>query len=433
MMLPFRRSVRLCWLMLTAMAQAQTLVPLDSRPATSTLPAAIASLGMQAVHVPPRALLGTARQGADYNQLLAWLQAQPTTGPLIVSLDALAYGGLVQSRTSTLSASEVLARLAPLRERAKQQPIYAFITLPRSPDATDRARNLAIARQMMHWAADGTFTELHVTWDDALPASPAPQEGAELAKDAPPNVQIYPGTDEVLSSLVARALAPKPSSVQVEYSDPVSQDKITKYDGIALSESVRLHAQAAGYEVRSEQSSPLILYIYNGGEPRKSALRISALLRQAAKQGRWVAVADVNTVNMGNSRLWADLTTLRRTPALAALAAWGTPGNNIGTALAHSKVVLAGADPLRQDALLAREYTNDVLYSGLLRAELRKAVPDAQLSQPGGLQKAEQVLYGLAQQHFPLEMEQNYTLQDVTLPWQRSFEWDFRVQQHQNQ
>ncbi|MCV6021900.1 DUF4127 family protein, partial [Escherichia coli] len=86
-------------------------------------------------------------------------------------------------------------------------------------DATNRARNLAVAREMVAWARAGVFRELHVTWDDALPGSPAPTEGAALAAEAPPHVHIYPGADEVLSLLVARALAPTERTVRVEYSD----------------------------------------------------------------------------------------------------------------------------------------------------------------------------------------------------------------------
>ena len=396
-------------------AQAQTLLPLDSRPATSTLPANIAGLLSRDVRLAPANLLGTAQQGADNAALHGWLAAQPTTGPLIVSLDALAYGGLVQSRTSPISAEEALARLAPLRERAAQQPIYAFITLPRSPESVDRPRNFAVAQQMVGWAAEGIFKELHITWDDALPGSPAPQEGATLAENAPANVLVYPGADEVLSSLVARALAPDPASLKVEYSDPGKADAVIKYEGIPLSKSVALHAQATGFTL-SDQAAALTLYVYNGGDTRKAALRISALLRT----GR-VAVADVNAVNQGNSKLWADLATLRRPANLASLAAWGTPGNNIGTALAHAKLVLPGADPVRQDALLAREYANDIIYSAQLRPEIRKAVPEALLALP----PADQKVQALAQPAFPLRLGRSYSLQDASFPWGRSFEWRF--------
>ena len=289
-------------LLLASPGLAQVLLPLDSRPATSTLPAAIAGLNGAPVSLLPVGLLGNAQRGADPARLQAWLDAQPTQGPLIVSLDALAYGGLVQSRTSPLSAAEALARLAPLRARAQAQPTYAFITLPRSPDATNRARNLDVVRQMIGWAAEGVFKELHVTWDDALPGSPAPQEAAALSSGAPANVRFYPGADEVLASLVARALSPERARLRVEYSDPSKQDAVIKYEGIALSASVALHAQASGLELSADadrNTAPLLtLYVYNGGDSRQAALRVSALLRGGAK----VAVADVNAVNQGNSR-----------------------------------------------------------------------------------------------------------------------------------
>ena len=329
-------------LLAASSAHAQILLPLDSRPATSTLPAAIAGLISADVRLAPSWLLGTAKAGADEAPVEAWLRTQAARPslPLIVSLDALAYGGLVQSRTSALSVDEALARLAVLRVKAKAQPIYAFITLPRSPDATNRPRNLAVAREMLAWANEGIFKELHVTWDDALPGSPAPTEGAALAKTAPANVRVYPGADEVLSSLVARALAPEAATLQVEYSDPGKAGAVIKYEGIPLTRSVELHAQASGFTLRpagpSGPPAALTLYVYNGGDTRQAALRISALLRSGK-----VAVADVASVNQGNPRLWADLSTLRRPAGLVALAAWGTPGNNLGTALSARQGLFA--------------------------------------------------------------------------------------------
>ncbi|ULH15678.1 DUF4127 family protein [Deinococcus sp. KNUC1210] len=418
-------------------ASAQTLIPLDSRPATSTLPAQIAALGGGPVHLPPPDLLGTAARGADPAALLAWLKAQPTDGPLIVSLDALGYGGLVQSRSSRDSVETVMARLQAVRDwgASSGQPVYAFIVLPRQPDAVDRARNLEVAQRMVQWAREGVFKELHVTWDDALPGSPAPQEGAALAKDAPPNVLVYPGADEVLSSLVARADAPQAATLVVEYSQPDKAAAVIRYEGIALDLSVALHAQAAGWQVTAGQPEPirtpfggegvrapdaraLTLYVFNGGDARAAALRVSQLLRRGP-----VAVADVEKVNVGNLRVWADLYTLKRPQDLSSLAAWGTPGNNLGTVLAHAKLVAAGVPSDSQDALLAREYANDIVYSSQLRAQLRTLIPDADL--PGS--NAPGVLEGLAQTYFPLEFKSSYALESASFPWNRSFEADLEL------
>lgn len=416
-----RHALLLAALFLTAQAGAQTLVPLDSRPATRVLPALIAGLRGGDVSVPPAELLGNATRGADPAALADWLSAQPTDRPLVAALDTFAYGGLVQSRTSALSAQEALARLEPLRSWAARtgQPVYAFVTLPREPDAVDRARNLAVVRALLGWAREGVFRELHVTWDDALPGSPAPAEGAALAQEAPANVRVYPGADEVLSLLVARALAPAEKTLRVEYSDPAKAREIIRYEGISLVQSALNHAQAGGFRVVASGAADLTLYVYNGGDPRQAAVRVSALLRRGP-----VAVADVAQVNLGNARLWRDLATLRQHAGLRSLAAWGTPGNNLGTALAHARLTLEGADPLRQDALLAREYANDVIYSAEVRAALRRAIPEAKLNTPAGQAR----LLELARDHFPLRVGLTYRLEDASLPWGRSFEWDFRLE-----
>ncbi|MBB5376249.1 hypothetical protein HNQ07_001706 [Deinococcus metalli] len=405
-------------LLLSGVAGAQTLIPLDSRPATRVLPALIAGLEGGAPHVPPSDLLGTAQRGADPLALGAWLEVQPVDGPLVVALDAVAYGGLVQSRTSALTVPEALARLELVRawHARTDQPVYAFITLPREPDATDRARNLEVVRAMIGWAREGVFAELHVTWDDALPGSPSPAEGAALAQDAPANVRVYPGADEVLSMLAARALSPRGRTLRVEYSDPGAAQAVMRYEGIPLTQSAVNHAHASGFEVTESGPADLTLYVYNGGDARRAAIRVSSLLRAGP-----VAVADVAQVNTGNPRLWADLSTLRQTANLEALAAWGTPGNNLGSALAHAKLALDGASAVRQDALLAREYANDVIYSARVRALLRRALPESALAG----QDAQAQLLTLAKEFFPLRVGNEYTLKDAFLPWGRSFEWEF--------
>lgn len=412
------------------------LLPLDSRPATSDLPARIAALSGEEVSVAPTSLLGTRERGADASALGAWLDAQDG-GPLVVALDALAYGGLVQSRASDVSVAEALRRLDAVRSwrQRTNRPVYAFITLPRQPDARNRGRNFEVARTMVAWAREGVFTELHVTWDDALPSSPAPAEGARLRAEAPPNVRVYPGADEVLSMLVARALSPEPRRLAVEFSDPGAATRVAPYEGVSLVDSVRLHAEGTGWTILPSVTAParlpfggtvsapverpdLTLFVFNGGDARRAALRVSQLRRSGD-----LAVADVLRVNQGTLPLWADLGTLDRPRDLASLAAWGTPGNNFGTVLAHAKLFLDGADPARQDALLARQVANDVIFSARVRPALRAAIPEGE----SGSIEARDALVNLARSYFPLRLAGTYALQDADLPWNRSFEWRFEL------
>ncbi|MGI8746969.1 MAG: DUF4127 family protein, partial [Deinococcus sp.] len=77
----------------------------------------------------------------------------------------------------------------------------------------------------------------------------------------------------------------------------------------------------------------------------------------------------------------------------------------------------------RQDALLAREYANDVVYNSALRPRLRTLIPDARL--PGS--DAPQQLLELAQRYFPLHFKSRYTLSGADFPWERSFEVDLKL------
>ena len=67
----------------------------------------------------PSDLLSALRTLALTMALAAWLQAQAETcDVLIVSIEMLGYGGLVGSRIGHETTSEILARLAILRELA---------------------------------------------------------------------------------------------------------------------------------------------------------------------------------------------------------------------------------------------------------------------------------------------------------------------------
>ncbi len=404
------------------------LVPLDSRPATSTLPVDIGAVGGQRVLTPPSELLGTWTKGADTQAIESWLEGTNATRA-IVSLDALGYGGLVQSRTSTLTTDEVIARLEPLRawQARTKARLDAFITIPRAPDATDRERNLNVIRRMFDWVAAGTLTRLFVTWDDALPGSPAPEEGERLRAEAAvrdlKNVRVYPGADEVasvmLSSLVLEAAQKRPT-VRLEFSDASAKDRVTVYDGLPLEESATRQADAAGMAV-VPSGGDLTLFVFNGGDRRAAALRLSALARRGP-----VALADVFDVNKAASKLLEDTVTLQRFLALYGFAAWGTPGNNLGSALAHAAMRVVGGDSDAHAHLLLRAFVNDYLYSTLVRPQVRERYGDLPLDT--AMARRELLEY-LRAAFKPARLEGTYCLgiADAFFPWARSFEVQVQV------
>lgn len=400
------------------------LIPLDSRPATSLLPVRIAAVGGLEVVTPSRDLLGTAKTGANLEAIRDWLwTANPRA--LVVSLDALAYGGLVQSRSSTILSQEAWDRLWMLRlwKVVTKRPIFASITIPRAPDAKDRPRNLDVIRKAIAWAEDGTFERLYVTWDDALPGSPAPAEGAKIASEVEArglkNVLVYPGADEVTGSLISsfalqeRQLKPK---VRLEFSDPTARLNIIKYDGLPLEKSAERQANAAGLEVVTDGSEAFTLYIYNAGDLRSAAVRLSVLQRRAP-----TALVDVANVNKASSPLVNDIVVLERFMKLWAFAAWGTPGNNFGTAFAQAGLRATRPESSASLQLLVHQYLNDFVYSSLVRDAIRKRWQESEFASEkvqADLLERVRALFNSSR----LSSKDCYQIADAKFPWQRSFE-----------
>jgi Protein of unknown function (DUF4127) len=406
------------------------LIPLDSRPATSLLPIRIAAVGGLEVVSPSQKILGDAKRSADLEAIRDWLwTANPRA--LVLSLDALAYGGLVQSRSSTISSQEAWDRLWMIRNWrvVTQRPVYASITIPRAPDAKDRLRNLEVIRKAIQWAEDGTLERLYVTWDDALPGSPAPAEGAKIAAEVEArglkNVLVYPGADEVTGSLISsfalneRQVKPK---VRLEFSDPKARMNIIKYDGLPLEKSAERQANAAGLEVVTDGSEAFTLYIYNGGDLRAAAVRLSVLQRRAP-----TALVDVANVNKASSPLVNDIVVLERFMKLWAFAAWGTPGNNLGTAFAQAGLRSTRPESSASLELLVHQYLNDFVYSSLLRDAIRKRWQESDL----GSEAAKNDLLERVRALFVssrLSIKDCYQIADAKFPWNRSFEVQIDLQ-----
>ena len=120
----------------------------------------------------------------------------------MASLDALAYGGLVQSRHLPLAPEDALARLAPLLAWKARGggALYLFGVVPRW-DASRRERNLRVLRALASWRGlRGVYLE--AVWDDALRNSPGPREARALGYPA------RPGADEAGQVLLLRAFRP---------------------------------------------------------------------------------------------------------------------------------------------------------------------------------------------------------------------------------
>jgi hypothetical protein len=132
------------------------LVPLDDRPAVAQFAQMIGAIADHRVVMPPVEMLGRFTRPGDTRMIDAWLRAQDYSrvDALIVSVDMLAYGGLVASRvphTSISAARKQLEFFQWFKKTWPKVPLYAFNVLMRvAPTASAESRNWS--DKLARWA-----------------------------------------------------------------------------------------------------------------------------------------------------------------------------------------------------------------------------------------------------------------------------------------
>ena len=133
-----------------------TLVPIDDRPATGQVAQMVGRIADHRVMTPPREMLGRFTRPGDAAQIEQWLRTQDYSkhDAIIVSVDMLAYGGLVASRRRGAPFDEARKRLEFFRwfkQKYPRVPVYAFSTIMRVAPTASR-ETLAIHEKLARWS-----------------------------------------------------------------------------------------------------------------------------------------------------------------------------------------------------------------------------------------------------------------------------------------
>lgn len=111
------------------------LVPLDSRPVNTTWICDLGKIADVEVIMFPREKSGTLHQGASQDDIIDWIKNNvKNLNYLIISSDALCFGGLVQTRTTTIDANKTIKKLSFIKDLKEEYPhlkIYIFDTIMR--------------------------------------------------------------------------------------------------------------------------------------------------------------------------------------------------------------------------------------------------------------------------------------------------------------
>jgi hypothetical protein len=469
------------------------VIPLDDRAVNYECLALLGQAAGSRMIMPPKVWLGTPWRTGQMERLGVWLrEVAPGADALIVALDTLGYGGLVDSRRSTASLETVLARLHLLRELKDAQPdltILAYSVLMRVTRGNDaeeekpywglygarifrmsviedrvtmavataaeraelaalrdavpaefvadyrqgRARNHAVNRAMIEWAAAGVFDYLIIPQDDTVDYGWNIAEGRALRQlvqqlGVTARVSIYPGADETDMLLLARYAAGRAGlhpKVWLRLSGSTAAQVITAYEDRPLTELVKAHlGPLGGILVDAPEAADLLLYVnapaeVQGNGPDQYALLLRddelAALPEPARQAvlayrgqpsiadtlrelytvrrdlpefvrslaaalaadHSCAVVDVAYVNAGDLALGELLASQVELSQLAAYAGWNTAGNSLGSALAQAvirhlqRLHGATADALAAHArLLFLRLVEDYLFMGRLRTQI---------------------------------------------------------------
>jgi hypothetical protein len=298
------------------------LIPLDERPVNTGLPRDVAAIAGVDVVLPPASALPAFRTGADPLALADWVRAEaddPNTTAIVVSIDTLAYGGLIPARISTDSTLDCVSRLEVLRDIHRSHPglpitavslvtratdsysnteepeywdrfgreIHSFgrevhrswaastdVSVPAVPNdvredfARRRLRNhqVTLSALGMHW--DGVIATLAITADDTaeFSAGSAEQELFRYWRTLRPSnaLEVYPGADETGAVLVARALLRSeeaPVRIRVVANDAAGMLVVPAYENDPLAATVPRQVRQAG-AVIADELPDLVLIVH---------------------------------------------------------------------------------------------------------------------------------------------------------------------------
>ena len=374
------------------------LIPIDNRPVCYTLPKQIVELAKEnELFLPDRNLLGDLTKNANINAIFEWLKSLKDIDVFVISLDTIAYGGLIPSRRSNDSFEEIKTRINEFVEIIKSHnaKVFAFSSImrisnnnineeekeywssygtrifqysynmhkmeitcdgssmlacncsaTRIPDdilddyLSTRKRNFEINKYYIELKKQGVFDTLVFSKDDCAEYGLNVKEANLLKKEANTliNVFVKTGADEIPLTLLSRAInLHKNLRVAPIYTNPDSIDKISKYEDISVEESVKSQIELSGAIVSNHDDCDLVMLINNfKNEQGELVMNVFEPLfnKELILPNKPYFVADILNANGADNNFVKALFEKESLKEFYGYTAWNTTGNTLGSALA---------------------------------------------------------------------------------------------------
>ncbi len=454
-------------------------IPIDNRPVCYTLAQQIAAIDRDlALFLPPREMLGDLNRSADINGIFSWLKKLENIDSIVVSLDTIAYGGLIPSRRSCETFEEIKNRMesffALLRE--KNAKVYAFSSIMRisnnnineeekeywslygekifkysyelhknAPDTDVKAdvppeiiqdylktrqRNFEINKMYLNLSKQGVFETLVFSKDDCAKYGLNVGEAQVLEESIRANALnalVKTGADEIPLSLLSRALAGgrvikiAPVFTQKDYTN-----RISKYEDVSVSDSVRGQIELAHCEVADVSDADIILVVNNFKQEQGELVMgvdVEGFDGEIELPQKPYLIADILNANgADNSFVKKFFEKQIDWDKFLGYAGWNTTGNTLGSALccAIVKFLANNPDEAAFKKVQAVRFLDDWAYQANVRKalKLRFDKPDVEalktLMQP--FEKTLQEKTGL-----------DLSTTKYSYPWNRFFEIEVSV------
>ena len=370
------------------------LIPLDDRPPCLQFPTKMGLIGDVELVTPPRHLLGRFTQFGKCDSIILWLKKQDLTrfDAAIISMDMLAYGGLVASRVHETPLEKAAIRLEIIKEIRQKAPsikIYGSSVIMRLAPTGDgkneayreklarwadyspypenkeivekleheipaealanykqaRERNLKINKIAVELTQNKVFDYLILSQDDAKPKGIHVRDreilmGMVKTLNLSDKIAIQPGADEVSMLLLARAMSDKYQyhpKIKVLFSSDSMANQTMPYEDRPLSKTVSFHLKAVGAEeVSDAQQADILFYVFTSRFEKGRAESFANEIHKNANKPLIIADIDPKGDVQGGDTLFTEgVLSYAIFQKIYGYACWNTAGNTIGTALPH--------------------------------------------------------------------------------------------------
>lgn len=379
------------------------LIPIDNRPVCYTLPMEIAKIDSNLeLFMPQRKLLGGLTSMADVEGILDWLEGLVSVekvDAIIVSLDTIAYGGLVSSRRYKNSPDEIRQRLEKLKAKLNGK-VYAFSSIMRisnnnvneeekeywseygkkifeysynfhmlGDDTTDipqeilhdylatRQRNFSVNKMYLEWVEQGLFETLVFSKDDCAEYGLNVLEAQILNRtisERKLKALVKTGADEIPLTLFARAVCDfneKAPKISPKFLAPESIELLSNYEDISIEKSVQAQIELAGCQSVEEEHSEIVLLVNNFEEKQGEIVMGGKTKPFSGKidfPKKPFMVADVRFANGADNKFAEKiLKKLEKSTALEdfyGYSAWNTSANTLGSLICAAVVKFFAKD-----------------------------------------------------------------------------------------